>query len=103
MAICGMLRSTRTGRNERAGRASLVAQLVKNPAAMKESPVRFLGWEVPPQGTSFYPCRRDSLPTPVFLGFLGSSDGKESTCNAGDLGWIPGLGRSPGEGKGYPL
>ena len=33
----------------------------------------------------------------------GSSAGKESTCNAGDLGLIPGLGRSPGEGKGYPL
>ena len=32
-----------------------------------------------------------------------SSAGKESTCNAGDLGLIPGLGRSPGEGKGYPL
>ena len=31
------------------------------------------------------------------------SAGKESTCNAGDLGSIPGLGRSPGEGKGYPL
>ena len=29
--------------------------------------------------------------------------GKESACNAGDLGSIPGLGRSPGEGKGYPL
>ena len=28
---------------------------------------------------------------------------KESACNAGDLGSIPGLGRSPGEGKGYPL
>ena len=32
-----------------------------------------------------------------------SSVGKESNCNAGELGWIPGLGRSPGEGKGYPL
>ena len=31
------------------------------------------------------------------------SAGKESTCNVGDLGLIPGLGRSPGEGKGYPL
>ena len=31
------------------------------------------------------------------------STGKESTCNVGDLGLIPGLGRSPGEGKGYPL
>ena len=29
--------------------------------------------------------------------------GKESACNAGDLGSTPGLGRSPGEGKGYPL
>ena len=33
----------------------------------------------------------------------GSSIGKESACNAGDLGWIPGLGRSFGEGNGYPL
>ena len=32
-----------------------------------------------------------------------SSVGKESSCNGGDLGSIPGLGRSPGEGKGYPL
>ena len=29
--------------------------------------------------------------------------GKESACNSGDLGSIPGLGRSPGDGKGYPL
>ena len=43
------------------------------------------------------------LPTPVFLGFVCGSAGKKSTCNAGDLGLIPGLGRSPGEGKGYPL
>ena len=43
------------------------------------------------------------LPTPVFLSFLCGSAGKESTCNAGDLGLITGLGRSPGEGKGYPL
>ena len=36
-------------------------------------------------------------------GFPDSSVGKESACNAGNLGSIPGLGRSPGEGKGYPL
>ena len=36
-------------------------------------------------------------------GFPGGSAGKESTCKAGDLGLIPGLGRSPGEGNGYPL
>ena len=47
--------------------------------------------------------RRDRLPTPVFLGFPCGSFGKESTCNAGDLLSIPGLGISPGEGKGYPL
>ena len=34
---------------------------------------------------------------------LAGSAGKVSTCNAGDLASIPGLGRSPGEGKGYPL
>ena len=47
--------------------------------------------------------RRDRLPTPVFLGFPCGSAGKESSCNAGDLGSIPGLGRSPAEGKGYPV
>ena len=39
----------------------------------------------------------------IMMGFPGDSAGKEPTCNAGDLGLIPGLGRSPGEGKGYPL
>ena len=38
----------------------------------------------------------------MFLGFPGGSAGKESARNAGDLGSIPGLGRSPGEEKGYP-
>ena len=37
------------------------------------------------------------------VGFPGDSNGKESACNAGDLGSIPGLGRSPGEGNGSPL
>ena len=36
------------------------------------------------------------------MGFPGGSDGKESACNAGDPDSIPELGRSPGEGKGYP-
>ena len=44
------------------------------------------------------------MPTPVFLGFLsGSACKKNSARNVGDLGSILGLGRSPGEGKGYPL
>ena len=62
---------------------------------MQEILVQFLGLEIP--------LEKDRLPTPVFLGFPGGSYGKESTCNAGDLGSIPGLGRSPGEGNGYPL
>ena len=37
------------------------------------------------------------------MGFAGGSDGKESACSAGDLGSIPGSGRSPGGGNSYPL
>ena len=39
----------------------------------------------------------------IYQGFPCGSAGKESACNAGNLGSIPGLGRSPGEGKGYPI
>ena len=39
----------------------------------------------------------------TFSGFPGGSDGKESSCNTGDLHSVPGLGRSPGEGNGFPL
>ena len=70
--------------------ASLVAQVEKNVPAMQETPVRFLGREDH--------WRRDRLPTPVFLGFLGGSDGKESTCNVGNPDSILGLERSPEEG-----
>ena len=52
--------------------------------------IQFLGQEDP--------LEKDRLPTPVVLGFPGSSAGKESACHAGDLGLIPGLGRSLGEG-----
>ena len=74
---------------------SLIAQLVKNLPAVRDTPVQFLGREDP--------WGRVRLPTPVFLGFPCGSAGKESTHNLGDLGLIPGLGRSPGEGKGYLL
>ena len=74
---------------------TLGVQLVKNPPAMQETQfnswVRKICW------------RRDRPPTPIFLDFPGGSDSKESTCNVGDLGLIPGLGRSPGEGNGNPL
>ena len=39
----------------------------------------------------------------MFVGFPGGSDSKASACNAGDLGSVPGSGRSPGEGNGNPL
>ena len=67
----------------------------KNPPAMQETPVWFLGWEDL--------LERDKLIMPVFLGYSGGSVGKESICNAGDLGSIPGLGISPGEGHGNPF
>ena len=75
--------------------ASLIAQLVKNLPAMQETLVQLLVGEIH--------WRRARLPTPVFLGFPCGSAGKESACNAGDLGLIPGLGRSAGEENGYPL
>ena len=43
------------------------------------------------------------FPFILSVGFPCGSAGKESACNVGDLGLIPGLGRSPGEGNGYPL
>ena len=60
-------------------RASLIAQSIKNPPAMQETPVRFLGWEDPLE-------KRDRLPTPIFLGFPCGSAGKEPACSEGDLG-----------------
>ena len=75
--------------------ASLIAQLVKNLPVMQETP--FDSW------VGKIRWRRDRLPTPVFLGFLCGSAGKVSARNSGDVGSTPGLGRSPGEGKGYPL
>jgi len=74
---------------------SLVTQLIKNLPAMQEVPLDSWGGKI---------CwRRDRLPTPIFLGFPNGSAGKESAYNVGDLGLIPGLERSPEEGKGYPL
>ena len=74
--------------------ASLVAQLVKNPPAMQETPVWFLGWEDLLKGQATHS---------VFMGFSGGSDGKESTCKAGHLSSIPGLGWSLGGGHGNLL
>ena len=45
----------------------------------------------------------NSVPPDRLQGFPGDSAGKESACKVRDLGSVPGLGRSPGEGKGFPL
>ena len=73
----------------------MIAQLVKNHPARQETLSQFLGGKIH--------WRKNRLPTPVFLVFPCASAGKESACNAGNLGSIPGWGISPGEGKGYPL
>ena len=62
---------------------------------MQETRVPSLGREVP--------MEKGSATRQAFSGFPGGSASKESACNAEDVGLIPGLGRSPGEGKGYPL
>ena len=62
---------------------------------MQETPVRFLGQEDL--------LEKGKVTHSSLLGLPYGSSGKESACDWGDLGSIPGLGRSPGEGKGYPL
>ena len=73
--------------------ASLRAQLVKNSPAVQEIPVQSLGREDP--------LDKGKATHSSVLGLPCGSAGKESPCNVGDLG--SGLGRSPGEEKGYPL
>ena len=95
--VCGMWRySPKGGWNHKVGpSASLMAQMVRNLPACRRprfnSWVRKISW------------RRDRLPAPVFMGFPGRSDGKESACNLGDLGSIPGLGSFPGGRHGNPF
>ena len=62
-------------------------------------------WWAAVSGVAQSPTRlkRLSSSSSTLLGFPCGLAGKESACSAGDLGSIPGLGRSPGEGKGYPL
>ena len=52
----------------------------------------------------YFPISKMMIQQPMYelLGFPDGSDSKESACNAGDAGSIPGSGRSPGERRGYP-
>ena len=73
------------------------SSVVKNLPAMQETLVQSLGWEDPlEKGWVGYPLQYS-------WAFLVAQQVKKSSCNSGDLGLIPGLGRSPGKGKGYPL
>ena len=75
---------------------SLVAQTVKCLPTMQETRVQSLGWEdLLEKGMATH--------SSILWGLSGSSDSKASACNVEDLGSIPGLGRSPGEGNGNPL
>ena len=69
--------------------------MVKNLPAIKETRFNSCVGKIP--------WGKARLPTPVFLDFPGGLDSEEFACNGRDLGSIPGLGRSPGEGIGYPL
>ena len=75
--------------------ASLVAQLVKNLPAMQETPIRFLGQEIH--------WRRERLPTPLFFGLPWWLRRWRIHKQCERPGFDPGLERSPGEEKGYPL
>ena len=73
--------------------AFLIVQLGKNLPAMQETLVRLLGREDP--------LEKGNATHSSILGLSCGSAGEESTCDLGGLGLIPGLGRSPGEGKGF--
>ena len=72
-----------------------MVQMVRNLPAMQEPWVRSLDQEDP--------LEKGLATHSKILGFSCGSAGKESACNVGDMGLISELGRSPGEGKGYPL
>ena len=74
---------------------SPVEQLVKNPSAMQETPVQFLGQEDP--------LEKGQATHSSILRLPSGSAGKESACYEGDLDLVPGLRRSPGDGNSYPL
>ena len=99
-----------------------MAQLVKNPPTMRETWIQSLGWEDPLEkrklcleNQKYWVClgsctewykktQTNFLANSIFYHSVpDSSVGKESACNAGDPGSIPGLGISTGKERGYPL
>ena len=88
-----------------AGRQSPRRVSVVRRLGMRSAPLRRLSYETvgPPWKIHVQFLKNNKYALSMGPGFPDSSAGKESACNIGDLGSIPGLGRSPGEGKGYPL
>ena len=93
------------------GKRRECGSLVTPPSPMKAIPVNTSARDVSPvsysSATQKYTATASvtmfDQPTPSSLSFPGGSDGKESACNTGDVGWIPGAGRSSGKGNGSPL
>ena len=88
--------------------ASLVAQLVKNPPAMWETWVQSLGWEDPLEKGMAYSLQQSGLENSIDCRVHGVRKSRTQLRDfhfhapSGNLGSIPGLARSPGEGNGYP-
>ena len=95
-------------------RCGSVPELRRSPGGGQSNPLQCSCLENPRDGGAWWAAvygvawsrtqlKRLSSSSSSSLSHKGSSAGKESACNVGDLELIPGLGRSPGEGKGYPL
>ena len=93
LCICAFLGSNPSTVDTSSLSTSLTAQLIKTIPAMQETPVQFLSREDP--------LEKGQTTHSSILGFPCGSAGKVSACNVGDMGLIPGLGRSSGEGNGY--
>ena len=81
----------------------LIPGLGRYPGGGHDNPLQYTFLENPLARGAWWVQSMGSQRVRHNLGFPGGSDGKESTCNAEDLGSIPGLRRCPGEGKDYPL
>ena len=78
-------------------------KFVRNISKCLDVPRNILKWVKKPMQSLFWTCFRVNSNISLYLSIPCGSAGEKSACSVGDLGSFPGLGRSPGEGKGYPL
>ena len=102
------IRRTRSPEGPKAGRSPLELKLLELEDGSWVTPWELKQWDsgnvgLTPGLEEWWRQAQLAHSIGVTKGFPGSAVGKESVCTAGDFGPIPGLGRSPGEGKGYPL